>query len=86
MVRTVVREELERFSSRQVGPNYKVCGLTYKPLYKLDELCELFEVTPPTIYDWIKHDKLHPKKIRSRVYFLWEDIQELLHERQMKKS
>ncbi|WP_367115549.1 helix-turn-helix domain-containing protein [Chitinophaga sp. CB10] len=31
-----------------------------------------------TIYDWIKHGKLKPYKIRSRVYFLWNDIQQLL--------
>lgn len=84
LVRLVVREELERLSSRQLGADYKVSGLTYKPLYKLDEVCEIFQVTPPTIYDWIKHGKLHPKKIRTRVFFLWDDIQDLLHERQKK--
>jgi predicted DNA-binding transcriptional regulator AlpA len=81
MVRAVVKEELERFASKQVAANYKVAGLTYKPLYKMDEVCEIFAITPPTIYDWIKHGKLKPKKIRSRVFFLWNDIQELLAER-----
>lgn len=52
----------------------------------MDEVCEIFEVTPPTIYDWIKRGKLKPKKIRTRVYFLWNDIQELLQERQEKKE
>jgi predicted DNA-binding transcriptional regulator AlpA len=47
----------------------------------MDEVCEIFAITPPTIYDWIKHGKLKPKKIRSRVFFLWNDIQELLYER-----
>jgi len=46
----------------------------------MDEVCEIFSITPPTIYDWIKHGKLKPKKIRSRVFFLWNDIQELLYE------
>jgi len=81
LVRVVVKEELEKFSSRQVPANLKVEGLTYKPLYKMDEVCEIFDITPPTIYDWIKHGKLKPKKIRSRVFFLWNDLQELLHER-----
>jgi hypothetical protein len=26
----------------------------------------------------VKHGKLKPFKIRSRVYFLWQDIQQLL--------
>jgi predicted DNA-binding transcriptional regulator AlpA len=81
LVRAIVKEELERFGSKQVATNYKIAGLTYKPLYKMDEVCEIFSITPPTIYDWIKHGKLKPKKIRSRVFFLWNDIQELLDER-----
>lgn len=81
LVRIAIKEELERFASKQVAPNFKVAGLTYKPLYKMDEVCEIFAITPPTIYDWIRHGKLKPKKIRSRVFFLWNDIQELLEER-----
>ncbi|MFT3749154.1 MAG: helix-turn-helix domain-containing protein [Agriterribacter sp.] len=81
MVRAVVKDELEKFASRQPGADYKVAGLTYKPLYKMDEVCEIFDITPPTIYDWIKHGKLKPKKVRSRVFFLWNDIQELLQEK-----
>ncbi len=81
MIRMVVKEELDKFSSRQVGADYKIAGMTYKPLYKMDEVCQLFNITPPTIYDWIKHGKLKPKKVRSRVYFLWNDIQELLEEK-----
>lgn len=42
------------------------------------EVCAIFKVTKPTIYDWIKHGKLKPYKIRSRVYFLWNDIQQLI--------
>ena len=38
----------------------------------------MFQVTKPTIYDWIRHGKLKPFKVRSRVYFLWQDIQKLL--------
>lgn len=74
IIRCVVREELNRNAGQ-------VSGLTYKPLYKIDELCQVFNVTPPTIYDWIKRGKLKPKKIRSRVFFLWEDIQLLLSTR-----
>ncbi|MFD2886353.1 helix-turn-helix domain-containing protein [Chitinophaga cymbidii] len=29
----------------------------------------MFQVTRPTIYDWIRHDKLKPYKVRSRIYF-----------------
>ncbi len=59
-------------------PAFETPGLTYKPLYKIAEVCVLFHVSKPTIYDWVKHGKLKPYKIRSRVYFLWQDIQQLL--------
>ncbi|MBC9914321.1 helix-turn-helix domain-containing protein [Chitinophaga varians] len=26
----------------------------------IGEVCQLFQVTKPTIYDWIKHGKLKP--------------------------
>lgn len=80
MVRLIVKEELERFASKQPGVEHKLSGLTYKPLYKMNEVCQIFQITPPTIYDWIEQGKLKPKKIRSRVFFLWNDIQELFQE------
>jgi predicted DNA-binding transcriptional regulator AlpA len=81
LIRAVVKEELDKFSTKQFSPTFKTSGLTYKPLYKMDEVCQMFDITPPTIYDWIKHGKLKPKKIRSRVFFMWNDIQDLLAEK-----
>ncbi len=78
-VRQVIREEVNNAENRRpLSPSYETPGLTYKPLYKIAEVCTLFHVTKPTIYDWVKHGKLKPFKIRSRVYFLWQDIQQLL--------
>ncbi|HNU15497.1 MAG TPA: helix-turn-helix domain-containing protein [Chitinophagaceae bacterium] len=44
----------------------------------MQEICNLFKVTKPTIYDWIKHGKLKRVKIRSRVYFLGSEIRQLM--------
>lgn len=77
-VRLIVREEVTNVERANPTPVYETPGLAYKPLYKIGEVCQLFQVTKPTIYDWIKHGKLRPYKIRSRVYFLWNDIQQLL--------
>jgi len=78
-LRQIVHEEVIN-AAKQVTTttNYETPGLTYKPLYKIAEVCALFHVTKPTIYDWIRHGKLKPVKIRSRVFFLWQNIQELL--------
>jgi excisionase family DNA binding protein len=79
-IRQIIREEVSSIEKEKpAGPVYETPGLTYKPLFKISELCGLFQVTKPTIYDWIKHGKLKPFKIRSRVYFLWQDVQQLMH-------
>jgi excisionase family DNA binding protein len=79
-IRQIVREEVSSVEKqRSVSPTYETPGLTYKPLYKIAEVCSLFHVTKPTIYDWVRHGKLKPFKIRSRVYFLWQDIERLMH-------
>jgi excisionase family DNA binding protein len=80
MMRQVIREEVVQVqSTKDQTPVYNIPGLTYKPLFKFAEVCAIFHVTKPTIYDWIRHGKLKPYKIRSRVYFLWDDIQKLIH-------
>jgi excisionase family DNA binding protein len=80
MMQQMIREEVSRATANQQAKpiSYDTPGLTYKPLYKMNEICSLFKVTKPTIYDWIKHGKLKPHKIRSRVYFLYNDLQGLL--------
>ncbi len=79
-LREIIREEVCRDEKeRPVSPTNETAGLTYKPLYKMVEVCALLRVTKPTIYDWVKHGKLKPYKIRSRVYFLAQNIRQLLH-------
>lgn len=73
-IRQIVREEVSNQEiKRPVSVSFETPGMTYKPLYKIAEVCKLFQVTKPTIYDWVKHGKLKPFKIQSRVYFLWQD-------------
>jgi excisionase family DNA binding protein len=79
-VRQIVREEVSILRSRnEAAANpYQTPGLTEKPLYTMDEVAAMFQISKPTIYDWARHGKLKPVKIRGRVYFLHGDIQELL--------
>lgn len=79
-IRKIIREEVTDVSKQKpVLQAFETLGMNYKPLYKIAEVCSMFHVSKPTIYDWIKHGKLKPYKIRSRVYFLWQDIQQLLN-------
>ncbi len=52
-------------------------GLLSNPLLSMKEVCALFKISKPTVYDWIAHGKLKPYKIRGKVYFLQLDIQTL---------
>lgn len=84
-VREIIAEEVQkalREEFRSLLNNstlYETPGLTYKPLYKITEVCKMFQVTRTTIYGWVRCGKLKPYKIRSRVYFLHDDVQRLLH-------
>ncbi|WP_410493692.1 helix-turn-helix domain-containing protein [Chitinophaga sp. Ak27] len=44
------------------------------------EVCELFQITRQTVYDWIKIGKLKRHKIRSRVFFLREEVWQLFQQ------
>jgi excisionase family DNA binding protein len=79
-IRSIIREEVANHKTDKDSqiPIMETPGLTEKPLYKIQEICSIFRVTKPTIYDWIKHGKLKRVKIRSRVYFLGADVRQLM--------
>jgi excisionase family DNA binding protein len=52
-------------------------GMTSRPLLSIKEVCDLFQITKPTVYERTRHGKLKPYKVRARVYFLMADIEAL---------
>lgn len=59
-IRMIIREEIEKTGDAKVDHDAtKVQGMTYKPLLKMAEVCTFFQVSRPTVYDWIKHGKLN---------------------------
>ena len=79
-LRVIIQEELSKENKNKagVGNLMETPGLTQKPLYKMEEVCEIFRVTRTTIHEWVKLGKLRKIKMRSRVYFLGTDIDQLL--------
>ena len=79
-IRKIIHEEVvQTQKTKGADPNLMVTpGLTEKPLYKIAEICQIFDVSRTTVHDWVKHGKLRRVKIRSRVYFLGNDINQLL--------
>jgi excisionase family DNA binding protein len=80
LIRQIIHEEVARTQKTKLHESDIMVtpGLTQKPLYKITEICKLFNVSRTTIYEWVKHGKLRRVKIRSRVYFLGDDVRQLL--------
>lgn len=75
-LREVIRAELHMMSNPTV--EYAVPGLTQKPVYKASEICKLLSISRQTLHTWVREGILKPHKIKSRVFFLWTDIEELI--------
>lgn len=77
-IRAIIREEVANSGKPGVLSEVATSGIGRKSLYKISDICKLFEVSRPTIYEWIKLGKLKPFKIRSRVFFLQSDVVKLM--------
>lgn len=51
-----------------------------KPLLKAAQVCEILHISKPTIYEWLKQGKIKSVKIKSRRYFHWKDLEELIQQ------
>lgn len=49
-----------------------------RPLLKSKEVCAMFKISKPTLYDWMHQGKLPSIKIESRRFFRWEDVEKLI--------
>lgn len=45
---------------------------------KTSEVCALFKISKPTLYEWVNQGRLPSVKIESRRYFKKEDIDSLV--------
>lgn len=50
-----------------------------KVLLKATDICEIFQVSKPTLYKWLKQKKLKNFKIKSRRYFSHADIEAIIN-------
>lgn len=81
-VRKIIREEIKQAGSFKketpppdLGPP---SGLTEKPLYKITEVCALFNISRTTVHEWVKEGRLRKIKVSSRVFFLGTDIRKII--------
>ena len=76
-LRELVRAEL-RDSKPEPPVAHQVNGLVQKPLYKASEVCEILHVSRQTLHQWRKEGLLKSYKIKSRLFFLWADVERLI--------
>jgi len=72
-LRTIVAEVVAEGQKHPPVDNH-----TERPLLKATEVCDIFKVSKPTLYDWLKQGKIKSVKIQSRRYFHWNDVDELI--------
>jgi len=73
IIEDVIAEKLSR--QKLSPPNNH---LPEKTLLKPSDVCEIFQVSKPTLYEWLKQKKLKSFKIMSRRYFLRAEIEALI--------
>ena len=73
IVEQVLMEHANMNLVKEVPPNNK-----HPRLLRAHEVCSIFQISKPTLYDWMKQGKLESIKIQSRRFFKWEDIDKLI--------
>ena len=76
-IKIIIEEVIaEKLSRQKLSPpnNY----LPEKTLLKPSDVCEIFQVSKPTLYEWLRQKKLKSFKVMSRRYFLRAEIETLI--------
>jgi hypothetical protein len=77
-LRLLLKTELHALIPAGQPLEYTVPGLTQKPIFKATEVCQMLQISRQTLNEWKKSGLLPGYKIRSRLFFRWEDIEALL--------
>ena len=74
----IIIEEVISEKLRKQAPALSSSFLPEKALFKPAEVCKIFEVSKPTLYQWLKQKKLKSFKVKSRRYFLRTEIESVI--------
>ena len=76
-IRTTIEEVVTEKLSQQKIP-LTSNHLPEKALLKPADICKIFQVSKPTLYEWLKQEKFKSFNIRSRRYFLRTEIESVI--------
>jgi predicted DNA-binding transcriptional regulator AlpA len=77
-IRSTIEEVVKANNNQTAMQPPPTNHLPEKALLKLSDVCAVFQVSKPTLYDWIRQNKLKSFKIKSRRYFLRTDIEAMI--------
>ena len=77
-IKTIMEEVVEQKLNASMRKEAPPSHLPEKALLKATEVCQIFQVSKPTLYEWMKQDKLKSFKIKSRRYFSRADIEAVI--------
>ncbi len=80
-IRTTIEEVVAEKIPRQIT-NQPNSHLPEKALLKATDVCTIFHVSKPTLYEWLKQKKLKSFKIKSPRYFSREDIEVVIRQQE----
>jgi predicted DNA-binding transcriptional regulator AlpA len=75
-IKTTIEEVVK--ATNQTATQTPTDHLPEKALLKLSDVCTIFQVSKPTLYEWLRQNKLKSFKIKSRRYFLRTDIEAMI--------
>ncbi len=76
-IRTTIEEVVtEKLTQENISKTNSL--LPEKALLKASDVCEIFQVSKPTLYEWLKQNKIKSFKVKSRRYFNRADIDALI--------
>jgi excisionase family DNA binding protein len=76
-IRIIIESVISEKLSKQ-NPSLNHSLLPEKALFKPAEVCKIFQVSKPTLYQWLKQKKLKSFKVKSRRYFLRTEIENII--------
>ena len=74
-IKDVIEEVVNEKINQTFQPPPTSDNLPEIALLKASDVCAIFQVSKPTLYDWLKQEKLRSFKVKSRRYFLRTDIE-----------
>ena len=76
-----IRSTIEEVVNEKINQPFQLTPTDHLPekaLLKLSDVCAVFQVSKPTLYDWLRQNKIKSFKIKSRRYFLRTDIEAMI--------